>query len=46
MREDGTSAEAKIASPTSVGTHPERVPAATAEGTVRPAADDAARRGR
>ncbi|KAG2961690.1 hypothetical protein PC119_g26037 [Phytophthora cactorum] len=41
-----TSAGAKIASPASVGTHPERVPAATAEGTVRPAADDAARRGR
>ncbi|RAW20510.1 hypothetical protein PC110_g23048, partial [Phytophthora cactorum] len=35
-REDGTSAGAKIASPASVGTHPEHVPAA----------DDAARRGR
>ncbi|KAG2790220.1 hypothetical protein PC129_g11581 [Phytophthora cactorum] len=46
MREDGTSAEAKIASPASVGMHQDRVPAATAEGTVRPAADDAARRGR
>ncbi|KAG3241341.1 hypothetical protein PI124_g13780 [Phytophthora idaei] len=45
-REDGTSAGEKIASPASVGTHPERVPAATAEGTVRPAADDATRRGR
>ncbi|KAG3004027.1 hypothetical protein PC120_g18832 [Phytophthora cactorum] len=45
-REDGTSAGAKIASPASVGTHAERVPAAAAEGTVRPAADDAARRGR
>ncbi|KAG2893324.1 hypothetical protein PC117_g23813 [Phytophthora cactorum] len=45
-REDGTSAGIKIASPTSVGTHQERVPAATPKGTVRPAADDAARRGR